>query len=186
MELSFTTLFSENLFVFFIYDPQMTKYGHIIGFTIDSVSNGVVWCTNAITVNCEWAKTCYFYTNKHMDKMRPRNHHRKPNVTPKQLYSIGKFLVMVSLCLFPLCMSAKNVILMSNQIHEKDQTNFRMRFWWNIIFCSMNMMRILTTTSPAPATTNVRRMLPKVHNCRSRQYYIFCANQSMKFKFDNI
>lgn len=41
-ELSFTALFSENLF-FFIYDPQMTKYGHIIGFTIDSVSNGVVY-----------------------------------------------------------------------------------------------------------------------------------------------
>lgn len=48
------------------------------------------------------------------------------------------------------------------------------------------MTRILTETATAPATTSVRLMLPKVHNCQSRQYNIFCANQSMKFKFDNI
>lgn len=43
----------------YFYDPQMTKYGHIIGFTIDFVSR--IMYANSHSVDCEWAKTCYLF-----------------------------------------------------------------------------------------------------------------------------
>lgn len=43
----------------YFYDPQMTKYGHNIGFTIDFVFR--IMYSNSHSVDCEWAKKHVIY-----------------------------------------------------------------------------------------------------------------------------
>lgn len=86
-ELSFTTLYSENIFLW-PTDDQIWTYWFHYRFRLE-------WfCVpNTITVNCEWAKTCFFFVNlntsREEKKMRPRIHHRQTKCDTKQQIALA-------------------------------------------------------------------------------------------------